>query len=164
MKIKVSWAVISNNSHLLNTQLIGVYKQRTVAVHCLCKKKEKNNLQQCSTVPRNNHCQETCGKFLYCFWAPSLKVVVDKKAGKVGMGCYLHSAWIWRFQLEIKRLVDYFQTVPRILCNGNGAISHLQTEMGFVEDFRTACIIDKNAFSAPFGISFIERKFEKKFS
>ena len=27
-------------------------------------------------------------------------------------------------------------TMPRILCNGNGAISHLQTEMGFVKDFR----------------------------
>ena len=25
--------------------------------------------------------------------------------------------------------------LPRMLCNGNGAISHLQTEMGFVEDF-----------------------------
>ena len=25
---------------------------------------------------------------------------------------------------------------PRILCNGNGAISHLQTEMGFFKDFR----------------------------
>ena len=25
---------------------------------------------------------------------------------------------------------------PRMLCNGNGAISHLQTEMGFFEDFR----------------------------
>ena len=28
------------------------------------------------------------------------------------------------------------QTWPRILCNRNGAISHLQTEMGFFEDFR----------------------------
>ena len=26
--------------------------------------------------------------------------------------------------------------LPRMLCNRNGAISHLQTEMGFVEDFR----------------------------
>ena len=25
-------------------------------------------------------------------------------------------------------------TLPRMLCNGNGAISHLQTEMEFVED------------------------------
>ena len=25
--------------------------------------------------------------------------------------------------------------MPRMLCKGNGAISHLQTEMGFVEDF-----------------------------
>ena len=24
---------------------------------------------------------------------------------------------------------------PRMLCNRNGAISHLQTEMGFVDDF-----------------------------
>ena len=29
-----------------------------------------------------------------------------------------------------------YLNVPRMLCNGNGAISHLQTEMGFVEDFR----------------------------
>ena len=28
------------------------------------------------------------------------------------------------------------KTKPRILCNGNGAISRLQTETGFVEDFR----------------------------
>ena len=28
------------------------------------------------------------------------------------------------------------RTVPRILCNGNGAIFHLQTETGFFEDFR----------------------------
>ena len=27
-------------------------------------------------------------------------------------------------------------TLPRMLCNGNGAIFHLQTEMGFPEDFR----------------------------
>ena len=27
------------------------------------------------------------------------------------------------------------QTKPRMLCNGNGATSHLQTEMGFIEDF-----------------------------
>ena len=27
-------------------------------------------------------------------------------------------------------------TQPRILCNGNGAISHLQTEMGFFKAFR----------------------------
>ena len=26
--------------------------------------------------------------------------------------------------------------LPRILCNRNGANSHLQTEMGFLEDFR----------------------------
>ena len=26
--------------------------------------------------------------------------------------------------------------LPRMLCNRNGAISQLQTEMGFVEDFR----------------------------
>ena len=25
---------------------------------------------------------------------------------------------------------------PRMLCNGNGVISHLQTETGFFEDFR----------------------------
>ena len=42
-----------------------------------------------------------------------------------------------------------------MLCNGNGAISHLQTEMGFVEDFRTAFTIDKNTFSAPFGIFYV---------
>ena len=28
-----------------------------------------------------------------------------------------------------------WHTLPRMLCNGNGVISHLQTEMGFVEDF-----------------------------
>ena len=27
-------------------------------------------------------------------------------------------------------------TMPRMLCNGNGAISHLQTEMGSFKDFR----------------------------
>ena len=26
-------------------------------------------------------------------------------------------------------------TWPKMLCNGNGAILHLQTEMGFVKDF-----------------------------
>ena len=26
-------------------------------------------------------------------------------------------------------------TMPRMLCNGNGAISHLQTKMGFIDDF-----------------------------
>ena len=32
--------------------------------------------------------------------------------------------------------IIYFVSIPRMLCNRNGAISHLQTEMGFVEDFR----------------------------
>ena len=43
------------------------------------------------------------------------------------------------------------EIMPRILCNGNGAISHLQTEMGFLRTSVTACAIDKNTFSAPFG-------------
>ena len=33
-------------------------------------------------------------------------------------------------------LVVKQECMPRMLCNRNGAISHLQTEMGFVEDFR----------------------------
>ena len=37
----------------------------------------------------------------------------------------------------VSKVVDVeTEIMPRMLCNGNGAISHLQTEMGFVEDFR----------------------------
>ena len=44
--------------------------------------------------------------------------------------------------------------MPRMLCNANGAISHLQAEMGFVEDFRYSTI-DENTISAPFGIFYV---------
>ena len=37
--------------------------------------------------------------------------------------------------LGAPNLLLYKLTWHRILCIGNGAISHLQTEMGFVEDF-----------------------------
>ena len=47
------------------------------------------------------------------------------------------------------------KNVPRMLCNRNGAISHLQTEMKFLRTSITACTIDKNTFSAPFGISYV---------
>ena len=33
-------------------------------------------------------------------------------------------------------ILEISETMPRMLCNKNGAISHLQTEMGFGEDFR----------------------------
>ena len=52
---------------------------------------------------------------------------------------------------------------PRMLCNGNGAISHLQTEMGFLRNSITAYTIDKNTFSAHLEFFMWERKFEKKF-
>ena len=37
-------------------------------------------------------------------------------------------------------------------------ISHLQTDMGFVEDFHYSFTIDKNTFSAPFGIFYVKTK------
>ena len=42
-----------------------------------------------------------------------------------------------------------------MLCNGNGAVSHLQTEMGFLRTSVTAYTIDENTFSAPFGIFYV---------
>ena len=48
-----------------------------------------------------------------------------------------------------------------MLCNANGAISHLQTEMGFVEDV-TTCTIDENTFSAPFGIFYVRTEICKE--
>ena len=56
---------------------------------------------------------------------------------------------------------------PRMLCNGNGAISHLQTEMGFLGTSVTAYTIDENTFSAPFGIFYVRTEswkeiFQKK--
>ena len=45
--------------------------------------------------------------------------------------------WTW-VVLELGGLLKVVKlmTLPRMLCNGNGAISHLQAEMEFVEDFR----------------------------
>ena len=63
------------------------------------------------------------------------------------------------FQLGTK--IPYhvtLRTMPRMLCNGNGAISHLQNEMGFV----TACTIDENTFSAPFGIFYVRTEISKE--
>ena len=60
------------------------------------------------------------------------------------------------FQLGTK--IPYhvtLRTMPGMLCNGNGAISHLQNEMGFLRSSITACKIDKNTFSAPFGIFYV---------
>ena len=51
---------------------------------------------------------------------------------------------------------------PRILCKGNGAISHLQTKMGFLRTSVTACMIHKNIFSAPFRISYMRTEIWKK--
>ena len=39
---------------------------------------------------------------------------------------------VWKLDFYVCTKV---QTKPKIFCNGNGAISHLQTEMGFDEDF-----------------------------
>ena len=39
-------------------------------------------------------------------------------------------------KLQIYITISTMISVPRMFCNGNGAISHLQTKMGFVEDFR----------------------------
>ena len=54
-----------------------------------------------------------------------------------------------------------------MLCNGNGAISYMETEMGFFEDFRYSFSLDKNTFSAPFGIFYVRTEnwkeiFQKK--
>ena len=40
------------------------------------------------------------------------------------------------FQDYATRYRDGNEYLPGMLCNGNGAISHLQTEMRIVEDFR----------------------------
>ena len=50
----------------------------------------------------------------------------------------LESKKVKEFAKEIKKLdnATFHHTMPIMLCNGNGAISHLQTGMGFVEDFR----------------------------
>ena len=37
-----------------------------------------------------------------------------------------------------------YDTLPRMLCNGNGAISNLQTEIGFVKDFRYSLCNSEN--------------------
>ena len=51
------------------------------------------------------------------------------------------------------------QTLPRMLCNGNGVLPHLQMGvaiMGFVEDFHYGLNNFKNTFSAPFGIFYVK--------
>ena len=50
------------------------------------------------------------------------------------------------------------QTKPRMLCKGNGAIFHLQTEWDLLRDSITACTIDENTFSAPFGILYVRKE------
>ena len=55
-------------------------------------------------------------------------------------------------------------TMPRMLCNGNGAISHLQTEMGFVERLLLQLAQLIKVHFLPNLESFMwERKFEKSF-
>ena len=49
-----------------------------------------------------------------------------------------------------------------MLCNGNGAISHLQTEMGFLRASVTAYTIEKDTFSAPFGIFYVRTEMLKE--
>ena len=51
---------------------------------------------------------------------------------------------------------------PRILCNRNEAISHLQTEMGFLRTSVAAYTIDRNTFSAPFGIFYVRTEIQKE--
>jgi len=47
---------------------------------------------------------------------------------------------LWKLPFENRAKSHYrykaFWSMPRMLCNRNGAISHLKTEIGFVEDFR----------------------------
>ena len=47
------------------------------------------------------------------------------------------STWSWHSGRNQRMFSFEFhnQTQPRMLCKENGAISHLQTEMGFLEDF-----------------------------
>ena len=62
----------------------------------------------------------------------------------------------WEFsKKELQLPLGHNPSKPRILCNGNGAISRLQTEMGFLRTSVTACIFQKNIFSAPFGIFYM---------
>ena len=53
-------------------------------------------------------------------------------------------------------------TVPRMLCNGNGAFSHLQTEMGFIEDFRYSMYNSKKCIFCPIWNLLYENKNLKK--
>ena len=64
----------------------------------------------------------------------------------------------WSFQ----PLQPHRYTVPQMLCNGNGAISILQIEMEFLRTSVTACTIDKNIFSAPFGIFYVRTEIWKE--
>ena len=54
-----------------------------------------------------------------------------------------------------KRDFGKSKITPRMLCNRNGAISHLQNEMGLLRTSVTACAIDKDTISAPIGIFYV---------
>ena len=73
------------------------------------------------------------------------------RLGQIGTG---QNEWIgtqtflwYYYLLQIRS--SFLGTLPRMLCNRNGAISHLQTEMRLLRTSVTACTI------APFGIFYV---------
>ena len=63
---------------------------------------------------------------------------------------------------QTEKTRGWIQAMPRMLWNGNGAIFHLQTGMGFLRTSVTACSIDKNTFSAPFAIFYVKTEVWKE--
>ena len=63
-------------------------------------------------------------------------------------------------------LTCFFQineSKPRMLCNRNGAISHCKLKWDLFRTSVTACTIDEDTFSAPFGTFYVTTEIWKEF-
>ena len=96
-------------------------------------------------------------------------------AHRISLSLYHHmiqppakDAWSVVFLLQISSIVgkqDWkcfsaslrtILTMPRMLCNGNGAISHCKLKWDLLRTSVTACTIDKNTYLAPFGTFYVK--------
>ena len=93
--------------------------------------------------------------FLPLLWIAWLVMYLLTAVRRLYKHLFFFSPW--------KTLQEPYGIQPRILCNGNEAISNLQTKMGFSRTSVSACTIHKSTFSSPFGIFYVRTETWKEF-
>ena len=113
-----------------------LYVTVSVVIHCELFGNCSNSYK---ILIANGFCRSKSYKLTSCqIWSFKKKCCRLARVKPHARGLGLSPGWFDHPQSLMDRNFATLQskeTQPRILCNRNGAISHLRTEMGFVEDF-----------------------------